>query len=263
MLKQKQRNHLHTYFSFRHLSFRSRILAYRKKRFSSLVVLSALALFALLTLLSLKSFASGETSSLQLNYTGPVPSTSFSSVHSNYGTDSTNDPGAWKIDKEAHYIGDAKAKITFNIQSRLKTNTQNKKDIVLVLDNSGSMSGEKLDKAKQDSVNLATSLLSDSANRIALVKFNSNAAILTPSIPISATANGTIPGSGNTYFSSSKNTVVNAINGINTEGATNYFAGLKQVEEILKGYQKQAGRDINIIFMTDGYPNEDTPSEVG
>ena len=200
---------------------------------------------------------------MQLNYTGPVPSISFSSVHSNYGTDSANDPGAWKVDKEAHYIGDAKAKITFNIQSRAKTNAQNKKDIVLVLDNSGSMNGEKLDKAKKDSVNLATSLLSDSANRIALVKFNSDAATLTPSTPISATANGTIPGGGNTYFSSSKDTVVNAINTISSEGATNYFAGLKQVETILKDYQRQSNRDLKILFMTDGLPNIDTPSEVG
>ena len=274
MFKQKQSKQLSTYFSFRHFISRPRALAYRKKRLSSLVALPVLALFTLFALLSLKSFASGETSSLQLNYTGPVPSISFSSVHSNYGTDSDNpsdlggtdiqgDPGAWKVDKEAHYIGDAKAKITFNIQSRIKTNKANKKDIVLVLDNSGSMKGEKLDKAKQDSVNLATGLLSDTANRIALVKFNSKATILTPSTPISATANGTIPGSGNTYFSSSKDTAVNAINAIYAEGNTNYFAGLKQVEEILKGYQKQAGRDLNILFMTDGYPNEDTPSEVG
>ena len=145
----------------------------------------------------------------------------------------------------------------------MKTNVKTKKDIVLVLDNSGSMKGEKLDKAKQDSANLATSLLSDSANRIALVKFSDDASILTPSTPTSTTAHGTIPGSGNTYFSSSKDTVVNAINTIGAEGVTNYFAGLKQVEEILKGYQKQAGRDLNILFMTDGYPNVDTPSEVG
>ena len=263
MLKQKQSKHLLSHFSFLNLISRSRAFEHRKKHFSSLVVLPALALFVLLALFSLKSFASGETSSLQLNYTGPVPSVSFSSVHSNYGTDSANDPGAWKVDKEAHYIGDNKAKITFNIHSRMKANVQNKKDIVLVLDNSGSMWGEKLNKAKQDSVNLANSLLSDSANRIALVKFNTRASTLTPSTPISATANGTIPGSGNTYFSSNKDTVVNAINGISVEGATNYFAGLKQVETILKDYQKQNNRDLNILFMTDGYPNIDTPSEVG
>ena len=266
MFKQKQSKHFFTYLSFHNLSSRLRLLASRRKILSlslSLSLLVVLPLLALLALISFKSFASGETSSLQLNYTGPVPSISFSSVHSNYGTDSTNDPGAWKVDKEAHYIGDAKAKITFNIQSRLKTNTQNKKDIVLVLDNSHSMDGEKLDKAKQDSVNFATSLLSDTTNRIALVKFSDNASILTPSVPISATANGTIPGSGNTYFSSNKDTVVNTINTIGSEGFTNYFAGFKQVEEILKGYQKQNNRDLNILFMTDGYPNEDTPSEVG
>ena len=263
MFKQKQSKQLSTYFSFRHLSFRSRAFGYRKKRLSFLVALPALALFAILALLSLKSSASGETSSLQLNYTGPVPSVSFSSVHSNYGTDNTNNPGAWKVDKEAHYVGDNKAKITFNIHSRMKANVQNKKDIVLVLDNSGSMWGEKLKKAKQDSVNLATSLLSDSANRIALVKFNSKAAILTPFTPISATANGTVPGSGNTYFSSNKDAVINAVNTIRSEGATNYFAGFKQVETILKDYQRQNNRDLNILFMTDGYPNIDTPSEVG
>ena len=264
MLKQKQNSCLYRRFSFRNL----RALAYRKKRLSFLVAMPVLVLFALL---SLKSFASGETSSLQLNYTGPVPSISFSSIHSNYGADSTDpndpstqgDPGAWKVDKEAHYIGDAKAKITFTIKSRMKINTAIKKDIVLVLDNSGSMWGEKLKKAKQDSVNLVTSLLSDSANRIALVKFSDNASILTPSVPISATANGTIPGSGNTYFSSAKNTVISAINTINADNNTNYFAGLKQVEEILKGYQKQANRSLDIVFMTDGDPNMDTPSEVG
>ena len=268
MLKQKQRDFLPNRYSFFGYFPRSRAVILRKKHLSFLVAFPVLALFALL---SFKSFASGETSSLQLNYTGPVPSISFSSVHSNYGTDSTDpntsgaqgDPGAWKVDKEAHYIGDNKAKITFNIQSRMKTNVKTKKDIVLVLDNSGSMNGEKLDKAKQDSVNLATSLLSDPTNRISLVKFSSYATVLTPSTPISTTANGTIPGSGNTYFSSSRDALVSAINSIAPEWTTNYFAGLKQVEEILKGYQKQPGRDLNILFMTDGYPNEDTPSEVG
>ena len=230
----------------------------------SLSLLVVLPLLALLALLSFKSFASGETSSLQLNYTGPVPNMSFSSVHSSYGTDSANDPGAWKVDKEAHYIGDAKAKITFNIQSRLKTNTQTKKDIVLALDNSISMTGEKLDKAKQGSIDFVNSLLSDSANRAAVIKFASDSSIITPSVPTSSTANGTIPGTSNTYFSSDKDIVTSAINTINASTTTtSYFAGLKQIEEVLRGYQKQADRELCIMFMINSFPGLDSPSEEG
>ena len=280
MLKQNHSKHFSTRFSFRHFISRSRALAYRKKRFSFLAALPVLALFALFTLLSLKSFASGETSSLQLNYTGPVPSISFSSAHSRYGTNSANpsdlgdtgiqgDPGAWKVDKEAHYVGDNKAKITFNIQSRLKTNTQNKKDIVLALDNSNSVNGERLDRIRRDSANLVDNLLSDSSNRMALLKFNADASILTPFVPISSTANGAVPGAGNTYFSSDKNIVKNAISTIHSEGVIDgvgvmsYFTGLKKVEEILEGYQRQADRELSVIFVASDYPNKDTPSEVG
>ena len=226
----------------------------------------AFACLALASPLIFKAFASGETSSLQLNYSDQVNSINFTSALSRYGDDDVNDQGdqgAWKVEKEAHYIGDAKAKITFNISSRIKTNQQKKKDVVLVLDNSGSMEGKFLDQAKKDSIGLANSILSDKGNRIALVKFNSDATILTPSTPISATANGAIPGSGNTYFSSDKNAIVKAINAIPPEGETNYFAGFKQVETILNGYQEQAGRDLIVLFMTDGYPNVNTPSEVG
>ena len=72
----------------------------------------------------------------------------------------SNIPGSWKIDKSAKWIGKGKAEVVFDVKSIPKTDGNNI-DIVLVMDVSGSMSGSKLDRAKEDAHELIDTLLSD------------------------------------------------------------------------------------------------------
>ena len=77
-------------------------------------------------------------------YTKEVPSIEIKSDDFD-----NNKSGSYKVTKSAKWTSDKKARITFNIDSVLKTG-DNKKDVLLVMDISGSMSGSKLDKAKSD-----------------------------------------------------------------------------------------------------------------
>ena len=80
----------------------------------------------------------------------PVRSISFTFEKLNY---SEKESGSWKVEKSAKWTSQGKARITFDIDTILKTEEKNT-DIIFVLDISGSMSGEKLERVKQDSIEL-------------------------------------------------------------------------------------------------------------
>jgi len=44
---------------------------------------------------------------------------------------------------------------------------------------------------------------------------------------------------------------------------TNYYQAFINVDKILKTYTKEDDKEIIVLFLTDGYPNENTPNEVG
>lgn len=173
-------------------------------------------------------------------YTEKVESVSIESVE-NY---SSNTPGSWHIDKSAKWTGADTANVTFDVKSILKETNSKHKDIILVLDISGSMSGEKLEKVKNDSKGLVESILSDSNNRVALIVYDSNSEILSD-------------------FTNDKNVVVSKIETLTDKGCTNYNAPLKNIDEIMSKYTKEENREVTTLFLTDGYPNEDTPNQVG
>jgi len=174
------------------------------------------------------------------NYTDVVKSVELTSQHVSF---SNEDPGSWHVTKSAKWIAEGKARITFDVDTIAKVADQTNVDIVMVIDNSGSMGGEKITQVKHDSVELIESVLSDSQNRIGLVSFNSTATKLSS-------------------FTSDKTTLTNLVNGLNTTGCTNYYDGFLKAEEVLEGYQKQDGRELILLFLTDGYPNEQTPNEI-
>ena len=152
-------------------------------------------------------------------------------------------PASWHLDKSAEWTDIDKAKITFDVDSVMKLADGNYHDIVLVLDRSGSMYGDKLAKVKSDSIELVEYLLSDSHNNVALIAYETDSLIMSE-------------------FTNNKNDVINKINSLTDAGCTNYNAPLKHVDEIMDGYVKQANRDVTTLFLTDGYPNEDTPNQI-
>ena len=175
-----------------------------------------------------------------VNYTEVIKSVELTSQHANYAN---SDPGSWHVTKSAEWIEQNKARITFNVDTVAKVSDNTYLDLVMVIDNSGSMSGGKIAQVKHDATELIESVLSDSNNRIGLVSFNSSATKLSD-------------------LSSDKTSLINLVNGLDTPGCTNYYAGFLKAEEILEGYQKQENRELIMLFLTDGFPNEQTPNEI-
>ena len=117
------------------------------------------------------------------------------------------------------------------------------KDIILVIDISSSMEGEKLDKVKQDALELTEYILSDSNNGMALIVFDTSSEI-------------------KTGFINDKNNMMHLINNLTTNGCTNYNSALQNVDIIMDNYTQKDNTDLVTLFLTDGYPNEETPNEV-
>ena len=158
-------------------------------------------------------------------------------------SDDFDDAGEWRIEKSAKWIGSDTAELTIKLNSVIKTGN-NYKDIIIVLDVSESMDGDKIDKAISDAKELTDYVLSDSHNRVALITFESGSTILSP-------------------FTDNKNDIIAQLNAIEVLGCTNYNAALLNVNSIMNGYTKQNNRDVVTLFLTDGYPNEDTPNQIG
>lgn len=152
-------------------------------------------------------------------------------------------PGAWRVDKSAKWISKGVAEITFDVSSVTDTDYKYT-DVLFVLDISGSMEGNKLKQVKVDSIELINSLLSDGNNRAGLISFDSRATIVSE-------------------LTSDKDELVEKITSLSTSGCTNYYQALVNVDSILKNYRKENDREIVILFLTDGYPNEETPNEEG
>ena len=170
----------------------------------------------------------------------PVEYITFSSKNLNY---EKHEDGSWNLVKSAKWIGKGKARITFNINTEQMLKDNVYRDVILVVDNSGSMVGEKLDKVKSDSVDLVNRLLEDSNNRLGLISFSDSSAIL----------------SGLTNNSSE---LISKINDLTANGNTNYYQALVKVDELLKSYKKENNRECVVLFLTDGYPNINTPNEM-
>ena len=135
-----------------------------------------------------------------------------------------DNPGSWHIDKSAKWTGTNKAQVTFDVNSIIKTGNHYK-DIILILDISGSMEGDKIDRAISDSKELISYLLADTNNRVAIITFESTSSIISE-------------------FSSNKDDLLNKLDTISVTGCTNYNAALQNVDVVMNGYVKESNRDI-------------------
>lgn len=153
-----------------------------------------------------------------------------------------HEEGAWNLEKSAKWVGLHKAQIDINFNSISKQNNYYE-DVLLVIDISGSMEGAKLDKVKSDSIELTEALLSNTNNRVGLITFSTSAAKIFD-------------------FTNDKNALLNKLNDLSKFFDTNYYASFVKVDEMLSNYQEEDNRKLIVLFLTDGYPNVDTPNEV-
>ncbi len=114
-----------------------------------------------------------------------------------------------------------------------QNNTSSERDIVLVLDTSGSMDGTPIDETKKAANKFVDTILENDAN-IGIVSYSDDADV-------------------KSNFTKSKNSLENVINNLNTSGSTNMEAGLRSANNMLE--QSQAKKKI-IVLMSDGLPNE-------
>ena len=171
----------------------------------------------------------------------PVKSISFESEKLSY---EKSDAGSYKITKRAEWIGKGKARITFQVDTKelLKENINT--DTILIIDTSGSMVGNKLDKVKSDSIDLIQKTLEDKNNKLAIINFSDNATTLSE-------------------LTNNIENLTDIINNLQATGSTNYYDSLLKLDEILNNYQKEQNRELTVLFLTDGYPNVATPNEIG
>ena len=204
---------------------------YQLKRKKSSLFFLVFCFICMIVAISIPVFAKEE----------PVKSITIESEKLNY---EENKPGSYKITKQAEWIGKGKARITFQVDTKELIKENINTDTILIIDTSGSMTGDKLDKVKSDSIDLINKLLENPSNRLAMIEFNTEATILSD-------------------FTNNASELSNKINNLQTNGETNYYQALVKLDELLKTYQKEENRELTVLFLTDGYPCRDTPNEVG
>ena len=153
-----------------------------------------------------------------------------------------DEPGSWHITKSAEWVDSGKARVTFDVNSISYPDTKNK-DIIMILDVSGSMFGDKIERAKSDAIEIVNYYLADSNNNIALISFSDAAEL-------------------KSGFTNNKNSMINLINNLVDEGNTNYNEPLLLADVVMEDYVYNSDREPIVLFLTDGFPNEDTPNEV-
>ena len=154
----------------------------------------------------------------------------------------SNVEGSWKYTKTAKWISKGKARINIKLETVEKPRADYT-DVILVLDTSGSMLGDKLVQVQTDINNLIDDTI-PKGNKIALITFNDTATIVND-------------------FTDDVSLLHESINSLNVTGETNYYQALLRVDDILSTYNKEVNRDCVVLFLTDGLPTSETPSEVG
>ena len=202
---------------------------------SFLVLLIITAVWGVISLSTTENFISTKTKKILSKagiYTKPVENTI---------TKSNIDDGNWTITKNANWTSSSTARVTIDLESDVIPNKINK-DIIFVVDTSESMTGSKLDRVKDETINVLDQLLENNSNRVAIITFNNDAQVISD-------------------FTSDKELLTERINSVQTSTNTNYYAGLKSIYSVLKNYSKDSDNELLTIFITDGKPNKSTPNE--
>ncbi|EAY75124.1 hypothetical protein OsI_03018 [Oryza sativa Indica Group] len=112
-------------------------------------------------------------------------------------------------------------------------------DLVAVIDVSGSMDGDGIDKAKT-ALQFVIRKLSD-LDRLCIVTFSTNATRLCPLRFVTAAAQAELKA---------------LVDGLKADGMTNMKAGLETSMSVVDGRRLAAGRAVSVMLMSDGYQND-------
>lgn len=195
----------------------------------TIMIVSLLCLFALLSQSNIfsKLFSFGEY--LETGYTKEVKSIELNST----GYD-TSSPGAFNIIKSAEWTGKHEVTVKFDINT-LEIPRNTNRHIILVMDTSESMDEHRMNSLNEAVTALTEDLFTNTNNKLALITFDTT----------SETKTG---------FTNNVTTIENIMTNLDAKGATNYYLGLKEVEQLLSTYSQPANTDTHLIFITDGYP---------
>ena len=191
-------------------------------------ILCSIVLIGLFIVFMFNSFATLE----------PVSSITIKSTTLDY---SKSEEGSWKYTKTAKWISKGKARINIKLET-IEMLKSDYTDIILVLDTSGSMLGDKLVQVQTDINNLINDTI-PKGNKIALITFNDTATIVND-------------------FTDDTVVLQEGINNLTASGETNYYQALVKVDEVLSTYTKEDNKNCVVLFLTDGFPTIDTPNEV-
>ncbi len=169
----------------------------------------------------------------------PIPKVTFKSQKLNYDK---KEPGSFKVDKSAKWIGEGKAKVTIDVESIIKEKYSSK-DIVFVLDTSSSVGGATLNHIKQNIHEIVNDYMQNKQNRLALISFSSTA-------------------KKELDFTNNKLEFNHKLDSLDAKGESNYKAGLEEVKHLLEGYKQVKDKELLVLFLTGSYPTVDTPGEV-
>ena len=169
--------------------------------------------------------------------TEPVPSIELTSQHVNFANE---EAGSWKVNKMAGWTARDKARVIIDVDTTLHY-MDKKTDILLVIDHSSSQDGEDKAESYRQALTYFTNKIldEDDDRRIALVTFDYDYHIKTDftndrELLLSEVANFSFMNNGN-----------------------NYYQALNGAEMVLRNYVKQPDRDVILLFLTDGAPDEE------
>ena len=154
----------------------------------------------------------------------------------------SGEEGAWQIVQSAKWINSNEVEVALEVDS-IKKESNKATDLLIVLDTSYSMSHERLYQTVFSLTEFFKKFLADN-NRIGLITFNTSSEIVSD-------------------FTSSESLLLQKINFLEAKGNTSYYQALVNVDKVLGNYNYDGGRKCTVLFLTDGYPNVDTPNEVG
>lgn len=150
--------------------------------------------------------------------------------------------GSWKYTNSARWISKGKVRVNIKLETIEKSNAVNT-DVILVLDTSGSIVEDKFIQLQSAILEFINETVAKD-NKISIITFNDTANIITD-------------------FTNDSNLLERSISDLVITGETNYYQALVKVDEVLSNYEKKDNRDCVVLFLTDGLPTVETPSEVG